>query len=129
VISSIWLTIIVDAGETGLKFNILTGLSDSTYVEGYHLALPFIEMPIKFNTRVNYYDAQASTPNRDLQQIDLTARVSYKPDKSKLKEIYTTLGPKYDTNVLNNIVNEIIRGVVAQYDAQQLISDRETISN
>ena len=86
-------------------------------------------MPIKFNTRVNYYDAQASTPNRDLQQIDLTARVSYKPDKSKLKEIYTTLGPKYDTNVLNNIVNEIIRGVVAQYDAQQLISDRETISN
>lgn len=129
MISSIWLTIIVDAGETGLKFNILTGLSDSTFVEGYHLALPFIEMPIKFNTRVNYYDAQASTPNRDLQQIDLTARVSYKPDKSKLKEIYTTLGPKYDTNVLNNIVNEIIRGVVAQYDAQQLISDRETISN
>lgn len=119
----------MEAGETGLKFNIFTGLSDSTYVEGYHLALPFIEMPIKFNTRVNYYDAQASTPNRDLQQIDLTARVSYKPDKSKLKEIYTTLGPKYDTNVLNNIVNEIIRGVVAQYDAQQLISDRETISN
>lgn len=93
------------------------------------MAIPIIEKPIKFNTRVNYYDAQASTPNRDLQQIDLTARVSYKPDKSKLHQIYSTLGPKYDTNVLNNVVNEIIRGVIAQYDAQQLISDRETISN
>ena len=102
----------------GLKFNIFTGLSERTYIEGYHLAIPIIEKPIKFNTRVNYFDATASTPNRDLQKIDISARVSYKPNKLMLHEIYQNLGPKYDTHVLNNVVNEIIRGVVAQYDAQ-----------
>lgn len=113
----------------GLKFNIFTGLSSETYIEGYHFAIPIVEKPIKFNTRVDYFDATVSTPNRDLQKIDLAARVSYKPRKDQLHRIYSELGPNYDSKVLNNVVNEVIRGVIAQYDAQQLVSDRETISN
>ena len=113
----------------GLKFNRLTGLSDKTYIEGFHLMIPFLEVPIKLRTKVKNYDIHVSTPNRDLQLVNLNARVVYRPDKTKLHKIYATLGNQYDKKVLNTVVAEIIRGIVAQFNAQQLISARDQVSN
>lgn len=120
---------LVGVGELGLKFNRLTGLSEKTYIEGYHFVIPWLEVPITFKTKVKNFDVSASTPNRDLQLVNLNARVVYKPDKSRLHTIFTELGPQYDKKVLNTIVSEIVRGVVAQFDAQQLNSAREQVSS
>lgn len=86
-------------------------------------------MPITFRTKVKNFDVTASTPNRDLQLVNIAARVVYKPDKSRLHTIYTELGPQYDKKVLNTIVSEIVRGVVAQFNAQQLNSSRDQVSS
>lgn len=42
--------------------------------------------------------------------------------------IYTTLGIDYDDRVLPSITNEVLKAVVAQFDAGELITNRELVS-
>ena len=119
----------MEAGEIGLKFNRFSGLSDKTYIEGLHILIPWVEVPINFRTKLKYHDVTAATPNRDLQLITLKAQVVFKPDKTRLHTIYEQLGMNYDKKVLNTIVSEVVRSVVSQFDAQQLNVGRNQISN
>ena len=46
-----------------------------------------------------------------------------------MPNIYTTLGVDYDERVLPSITNEVLKAVVAQFDAGELITNREMLSN
>merc|ERR1711904_494208 len=46
-----------------------------------------------------------------------------------LPEIYRGLGHEYDEKVLPSIVNEVLKSVVAQFDARHLITQREAVSH
>jgi prohibitin 2 len=46
----------------------------------------------------------------------------------QLQTIYRKLGKDYDQRVLPSIVNEVLKSVVAQYNASALLVQRETIS-
>ena len=63
-----------------------------------------------------------------MQQVKIALRVLYKPDERKLVEIYRNLGPDYDQRVLPSIVNEVLKAVVARYNASTLVTQREMIS-
>lgn len=119
----------VQPGEMAIKFNYLTGLSKIAVNEGFHMKLPFIEKPIIFQSRTKKISMSISTQNRDLQESFINADVFYKPDVSKLDIIYRTLGPDYDKKVMDNILKEVVRGTVAQYNAQQLLTQRDQISS
>jgi prohibitin 2 len=108
----------------------LTGDFNSTiYKEGYKLKIPFITREIIFPTRTQFIEESTTTANRDLQRIDFTIRVLYKPDPENLIEITKTLGPKYADKLLSPIVKEVAKTVIAQYTAQQLLSQREQVSS
>lgn len=119
----------VQPGEGAVKFNYLTGLGKQVYTEGYNFKLPFIETPYKFNLRTLNMAFSLAAQNRDMQECFINADVFYKPDVSKLDDIYRTLGPDYAQIVMTNIVKEVLRGSVSQYNAQQLISQRDQLSN
>lgn len=57
------------------------------------------------------------TPNRDMQSVNLNLRVLYRPDTNKLVELFRYLGKDYDERVLPSICNEVLRSVIAQYNA------------
>jgi prohibitin 2 len=60
--------------------------------------------------------------------INISLRVLYRPDASKLQQLYRYLGTDYDSRVLPSIVNEVLKSVVAQYNASQLLTQREQVS-
>lgn len=60
--------------------------------------------------------------------VDISIRVLYKPDITSLPQIYRELGHDYDERVLPSIVNEVLKSVVAQFNASQLITQREKVS-
>ena len=71
-----------------IKYSKLGGLKDRTYREGYHLLLPWFERPIIFDVRSHPRNFKSKTGSKDLQMVDLTVRILYKPNPDKLVDVY-----------------------------------------
>jgi prohibitin 2 len=63
-----------------------------------------------------------------MQNVNISVRVLFRPRVDKLVEIYRTLGLSFDDRVLPSIVNEVLKSIVAQYSAAQLLSQRDQVS-
>ena len=48
----------------------------------------------------------------DLQNVNITLRILFRPIPTSLPNIYSTLGVDYDERVLPSITNEILKAVV-----------------
>lgn len=65
------------------------------------------------------------TGSKDLQNVNITLRILFRPVPDQLPKIYTILGVDYDDRVLPSITTEVLKAVVAQFDAGELITQRE----
>ena len=82
-----------------------------------------------FEIRTRSITERASTCNRDLQRVDFEIKCLFKPNSEHLHKIYEELGNSYDRKVLSPLIKECAKTVIAQFNAQQLLSQREMISS
>jgi prohibitin 1 len=117
----------VDGGQKAVIFDRLQGVKEGGG-EGMHLLVPLIQRAIIFDIRTRPRAISTTTGSKDMQTVSLTLRVLHRPSPTHLPAIYSRLGPDYDERVLPSIANEVLKATVAQYDASELITQRELVS-
>jgi len=118
----------VDGGERAVIFDRFAGVKQVVVGEGTHFAIPFIQKPIIYEVRTQAHEVSSHTGSRDLQTVEVALRVLYRPSIEVLPETFSKYGVDYDQRVLPSLGNEVLKAVVAQYDAGELITQREVVS-
>jgi prohibitin 1 len=119
----------VDGGERAVMFDSLrNGILPHVINEGTHFFIPGIQKPQIIEVRTKPREIPSVTGTKDLQMVNIKLRVLWRPIVEELPTLYRELGTDFDDRVLPSIGNEVLKSVVAQYNAEELLSKRAEVS-
>ncbi|KDD76098.1 hypothetical protein H632_c357p0, partial [Helicosporidium sp. ATCC 50920] len=118
----------VDGGERAVMYDRLQGVIETPVGEGTHFRIPWVQTPNVMDIRTRPRSISSVTGTKDLQMVNISLRVLSKPDTAALSSIFRSLGLDWDERVLPSIGNEVLKAVVAQYQAEQLLTERDRVS-
>ena len=116
----------VGAGQRGvlLRFGAVTGeIKD----EGLYFKVPFAEKVVLMSTQIQKYSAPASSSSKDLQVVTTEVTLNYQLNASSIGETYRAMRQDYESRVIQPFIQEAVKSTAANFDAEQLITQRPRV--
>ncbi len=116
----------VGAGQRGvlLRFGAVTG---EVKEEGLYFKIPFAEQVVLMSTQIQKYSAPASASSKDLQVVTTEVSLNYQLEGSKVGETYRNMRQEYENRVIQPFIQEAVKSTTANFDAEQLITQRPRV--
>jgi len=118
-------TITVQAGFRGVVL-YLGAVEDRVLGEGLHFIIPFVEQVVQMEVRTQKFQAEATAASKDLQEVQTVIALNYRIDPQQTNKIYQLLGVNYQERVISPTIQESVKASVAKFNAEELITKRET---
>jgi len=119
---------IVDAGNRGIltHWNAVD-LTNPPLDEGIHFVIPFQDDVVQMEVRTLKYDTSTRSASQDLQTVQTTVTVNYHPDTERVHFLYKEIGLSYENRVIQPAIDETVKQVSANYNAEELITKRPLV--
>ena len=116
----------VEAGSRGvvLKFGAVTG---RVLNEGFYFITPVLETVQIMDVQIQKFESPARAASKDLQDVTTEVTVNYKLNPTEVDTVYQTLRTDYVSRVLVPAIEESVKAVAANFDAEELITKRPMV--
>jgi len=119
---------IVDAGHRGVLLHwnaVNTGIPPLE--EGLHFVVPFQDTVVNMEVRTLKFVRSTSSASKDLQTVSTEVTVNYQPSPNSVNVLYKEVGPDYENRIIQPAIDEVVKQVTANYNAEELITKRPLV--
>jgi prohibitin 2 len=120
---------IVDAGNRGVLVQFGNVDTDASLDEGLHFVVPFRDNVVQMEVRTQKIVESATSASKDLQDVSTQVALNYHINPDRAQVVYQQLGFEYPTRVITPAIQESVKQVTARFNAEELITKRETVKN
>jgi prohibitin 2 len=117
--------VIVSAGTRGvvLTWGSVTGVLG----EGLHFIMPVAQQVVFMDVTIQKVETSESTASKDLQEVTTSIAVNYRVIPDYAGAVYQNLRKEYETRVIRPNIEESIKATTALFEAEELITMRESV--
>ncbi len=117
----------VPTGQVGI-LTVFGKVQDEVLEAGFHVKNPFAKITT-MDVRTQKSSNNLSAFSSDIQQVSVVVSINYSVDKGTAMTLFQEVGTEYVSTLIEPRVNENVKVVVARYNAESLIEQREKLSD
>src|ERR671915_1656453 len=120
---------IVEAGHRGVLLNFGAVDTAVSLNEGIHFVIPFRDNVIPIEVRTQRITENAASASNDLQDVSTQVALNYHVDPTTAQILYQQIGFDYASRVIAPAIQESVKQISARFNAENLITNRETVKS
>ncbi|GFN40679.1 MAG: hypothetical protein YK1309IOTA_2240003, partial [Marine Group I thaumarchaeote] len=121
---------IVDAGHRGVLLHwSAVDVAFPPLDEGLHFVVPFQDTVVNMEVRTLKFVKSTSSASKDLQTVSTEVTVNYHPSPTAVNILYKEVGLDYENRVIQPAIEEVVKQVTANYNAEELITKRPLVKS
>jgi prohibitin 2 len=120
---------IVEAGHRGVLLSFGAVDTSVSLNEGIHFVVPFRDNIIPIEVRTQRITENAASASNDLQDVSTQVALNYHVDPATAQILYQQIGFDYASRVIAPAIQESVKQISARFNAENLITNRETVKS
>ncbi|MGH9953702.1 MAG: prohibitin family protein, partial [Nitrososphaeraceae archaeon] len=118
---------IVDAGNRGVLLRFGAVDTSRSLSEGLHFVVPVRDDVVQMEVRTQKIIEDTLSASNDLQEVTTQVALNYHLDPDNAQIVYRQLGLDYANRVIVPAIQESVKQVTARFNAEELITQRESV--
>lgn len=118
----------VDSGSRGVVIQV-GAVTNRILEPGLSFKVPFVQSVASMDVQTRAYEAESAAASKDLQDVKTHVTANYALNPSKVGQIFQDLRRDYLNRILKPAIQESVKAATAQFNAEELITQRPHVRN